>query len=89
MGLATTKMSSRGQVVIPEEIRKELELKEGARFVVLHHGDAVIFKIISAPSADEFRSLLKKVRSQVKKAGIKKSDVNIAIKRVREKNGHG
>ncbi|NDG28306.1 MAG: AbrB family transcriptional regulator, partial [Proteobacteria bacterium] len=31
MALATTKMLSRGQVVIPEEIRLKLKLKEGSR----------------------------------------------------------
>ena len=29
--LATTKMTSRGQVVIPEDIRKRLNLKVGAK----------------------------------------------------------
>jgi len=32
-GLATTRMSSKGQVVIPEEIRKRLRLKAGCQFV--------------------------------------------------------
>ena len=34
--LATTKMSSRGQVVIPEAVRNEMGLKAGDEFVVLH-----------------------------------------------------
>ena len=33
--VATTKMSSKGQVVIPENIRKRLNLKAGAQFVVV------------------------------------------------------
>ncbi|HDN94572.1 MAG TPA: AbrB family transcriptional regulator, partial [Nitrospirae bacterium] len=33
--LATTKMSSKGQIVIPEDIRKRLGLKPGAQFVVV------------------------------------------------------
>ncbi len=33
--LATTKLSSKGQVVIPEEIRLRLGLKEGTQFVVV------------------------------------------------------
>jgi AbrB family looped-hinge helix DNA binding protein len=32
--ISTTKMSSKGQIVIPEAIRKELGLKSGAQFVV-------------------------------------------------------
>jgi len=33
--LATTRMSSKGQIVIPEELRKRLNLKTGAQFVVV------------------------------------------------------
>ena len=33
--LATTKMSSKGQVVIPEDVRKRLNLKAGTQFVVV------------------------------------------------------
>jgi len=43
-GLATTKMSSKGQVVIPEEIRKRFGLKSGSQFVVVGEKDTVILK---------------------------------------------
>ena len=33
--LATTRMSSKGQIVIPEEIRDRLGLQSGTQFVVL------------------------------------------------------
>ena len=56
--LATTKMSSKGQVVIPEEIRKRLGLEAGAQFVVVADKDTVIMKAISPPSMDEFDTLL-------------------------------
>lgn len=83
MPVSTTKMSSRGQVVIPEEIRERAGLREGSQFVVLHHGDTVVLKIISEPSTEEFQEMLKTVRAQVRKAGLKKSDLTAAIKRVR------
>ena len=37
--VATTKLSSKGQVVIPEEIRVRLGLKTGAEFVVVGERD--------------------------------------------------
>ena len=45
----TTKMSSKGQVVIPEDIRTRLGLKPGAQFVVVGDNDTVILKVITAP----------------------------------------
>ena len=56
--LATTRLSSKGQVVIPEGIRDSLGLKTGVQFVVIGKGDSVIFKTISPPSFDEFEDLL-------------------------------
>lgn len=81
--VATTKMSSKGQVVIPESIREELGLKPGAQFVVIGEKDVVIFKSIMPPSIDDFDSLIKKIRNQVKKAGFKKADLETIINEVR------
>ena len=67
--LATTKMTSRGQVVIPEDIRKQLNLKVGAQFVVVGEKDVVIFKSITQPSMKEFDKLVAEARRQAKEAG--------------------
>ncbi len=83
--ISTTKMSSKGQVVIPEDIRKQLNLKAGARFVVFGEKDVVILKNISPPSMEEFKSLMGRARKEAKKAGLKKSDIKDAIARVRGK----
>ena len=81
--LATTKMSSKGQVVIPEEIRKRLNLKAGSQFVVVGDNDVVILKAISLPSMDEFDTLIAEARRQCKEAGLKQSDITAAIAKVR------
>jgi len=81
--LATTKMSSKGQVVIPEDIRKQLNLKAGSQFVVVGEKDVVILKSISRPSMEEFDKLIDKARKQVKEAGLKRSDVYAAIAKAR------
>jgi AbrB family looped-hinge helix DNA binding protein len=81
--LATTKMSSKGQVVIPEDIRKRLGLKAGSQFIVVAGEDAVILKTISPPSMDEFDELVQEARRQAHKAGIKQSDIKVAVTEVR------
>jgi AbrB family looped-hinge helix DNA binding protein len=81
--LATTKMSSKGQIVIPEEIRKRLKLKTGAQFVVVGDNDVVILKSISAPSREEFDALIAAARRQAKTAGLEPAHVEEAITRAR------
>jgi AbrB family looped-hinge helix DNA binding protein len=56
--VATTKMSVKGQVVIPEEIRKRVGLNAGDRFVVVGEGDAVVLKRLRSPTMSEFQPLL-------------------------------
>ncbi len=81
--VATTKMSSKGQVVIPEEIREALGLGPGAQFVVVGAGDAVILKRISPPSMSEFDEILEDATRQARRAGMKRSDIAAALKAVR------
>jgi AbrB family looped-hinge helix DNA binding protein len=85
LNIATTKLSSKGQVVIPEDVRKELGLEPGAQFIVMGEGDLVILKKIEAPDRSEFLALAKKVRSQVRKAGMTRSDVKNAVRSVRRR----
>jgi AbrB family looped-hinge helix DNA binding protein len=81
--LATAKMTSRGQVVIPEDIRKRLNLKVGAQFVVVGEKDVVIFKSITQPSMKEFDKLVAEAHRQAKEVGLKRSDVYAAIAKSR------
>ena len=81
--IATTKLSSKGQVVIPEEIRSRLGLETGVQFVVIGEGDVVILKAIHPPDMSEFDSVVNRARKAAKKAGLKRSDVEEAIERVR------
>ena len=80
---STTKMSSKGQVVIPEAIRKQLGLEPGDQFVVVAGKDAVILKTIAAPAMDEFDELLAEARKQARRAGLTRSDVTDALAAVR------
>jgi AbrB family looped-hinge helix DNA binding protein len=81
--LATTRMSSKGQVVIPEAIRKRLDLKEGAQFLVLGEEDVVILKVVIPPHMNEFDGLIKKARKQAKEAGLRPKDISSAVTKAR------
>ncbi len=81
--VATTRMSSKGQVVIPEEVRNQLGLKTGDQFVVLGEGDAVILKSITPPSMRDFDTVIEKARKQARAARMKRSDIAKAVASVR------
>ncbi len=82
--LGTTRMSSKGQVVIPEKIRKALHLEPGSEFAVIALEDTVMLKMIQPPSMDEMEGILERSRRYAKEKGLKPSDVEIAIGEVRE-----
>jgi len=86
---ATTKLSSRGQVVIPEEIRKRLGLEPGAQFVVVGEGDVVVLKALKPPRMADFKALLDQAQQSAEAAGLTPDDVEQAIQEVRRESEGG
>ena len=80
----THRVGPKGQVVIPEEIRRRLHLDTGAQFVVVGEGDVVVLKAIKPPSMDQFGNLISAARKAAKKAGMKRRDVAAAVKEARK-----
>lgn len=78
-------MSSRGQVVIPGDIRKQLGLEEGTRFMVYSDGVNLLMKPIVTPSAEAFKKMVRASQKHAKAARLKKSDIAKAIKEVRKR----
>ena len=67
---ATAKMSTKGQIVIPENIREEMGLQAGVEFILITEGDSVILKKLYAPSNAALKNLLDTANRNAKKAGI-------------------
>lgn len=80
-----TSVSSRGQVVIPNDIRKQMGLEEGTKLMVFSDGVNLLMKPVMAPSAESFKKLIRDSHRYAKEAGIKKSDVEEAIQKVRRR----
>ena len=81
--VATTKLSSKGQVVIPEEIRRRLGLKAGAQFVVVGEGDVVVLKAVQPPAMHQFDELVGGARKAARKVGMKRAAIARAVGEVR------
>ena len=77
--LATTKMSAKGQVVIPENVRRRLGLQPGDQFVVIGNKDVVILKVIAPPSIGEFNQLIAEARKTARRAKLKRTDISRAV----------
>ena len=80
---ATTTLSSKGLVVIPQEILARLGLKAGAQFVVLGDKDVVIFKGPSAPAKSDFTELVQQARRTARRPGMRRGDIAKAVTKAR------
>jgi len=56
-----TKISSKGQLVIPRGIRKELNIKDGDIFATKREKDMIVLKKIKDPILEKDLRILKKV----------------------------
>ena len=58
-----TKISSKGQIVIPQKIRNELNMKEGSVLVIDKMKDMVMIKKIDEDLINQFKRSLEDVKS--------------------------
>lgn len=83
--LTTTRMSSKGQIVIPEELRKAFGWNKGTSFIVVGRPDAIMLQPVTMPDMARFDGLITESRRQAKAAGLRVGDVAAAITRARSK----
>ena len=82
---ATTRLSSRGRVEIPEEIRIRLGLEAGTELIVLAENDVVVLKAIEPPSMDEYDEIVSEARKQARAVGLRPNDIRAAIRAARSR----
>jgi AbrB family looped-hinge helix DNA binding protein len=74
-----TKISSKGQVVIPKPIRDNLDLMEGDKLIAYARGDIIILKRLNG--RESILSLLSQpIREKVEEHSITRKDVEDAVK---------
>jgi AbrB family looped-hinge helix DNA binding protein len=84
---ATTKVSSKGQVVIPDVVKKAAGIREGEDLLVVAIGDTIVMKKLSAVS---FREVVKPIWRTVRSLGLSGEDLNELIEeaRTQARSGH-
>ncbi len=77
-----TTMSEKGQVVIPQSIRKELGIKPKTKFLVFGRGDTVIMKKLELPDVKkEWEEIFKMMDTKGLKFSEKQIQEEIAAVR--------
>lgn len=75
----TTRLSSRGQVVLPKPLRDRLGLHEGEILAVYGEGDTVVLKRLRAPALKDMKKLHSRMSKHARVKGIKPGDVERAL----------
>ena len=82
-------MSSKGQIVIPQDIREELNAKEGTVFAVIGSKDTIVLKKIEMPSKHvlikELAAIAKEGKKRLEQKRIKESDIPEIVQKSRGK----
>jgi antitoxin PrlF len=77
-----SRITSKGQITIPIEIRKKLNLKTGDKVIFIEDGDKIIFANSSMIALKEFQQAMK---GEAEKQGIySEDDLNKLVKEVRK-----
>lgn len=77
-------MSSKGQFVVPREIREEMGLEKQDKFVIVHDKDSILLKRINREEANKaMLKLMDTIADKFTKASLKKSDIEEEIRRSR------
>ena len=71
------KMSPKGQLVVPQEVRKQASFEPGDRFVAMPVEEGVLFKKVDLKK--EFERLSKETTTHFKKHKITQKDIDEAV----------
>lgn len=78
------KMSKKGQLVVPKDIREKEHLEPSDKFIAIPIKDGVIFKRIKIDLDKEYIELKKKVRERFEEEEIDEDEVEKAVEWARE-----
>ena len=89
MAVEMIKMSSKGQIVIPKDIRAEISASEGTMFAVVSGRDSIVLKKVAMPSKEDLICDLKEIAKEGKKKleakGIKEADIPNIVEKSRKR----
>lgn len=85
MDIDLTRLSEKGQVVIPSGLRKHLGLTEGARFLVMGIDDTIILrKIELSKERMRLKELVRLSRRKAERVGFTEKEIDRLIHKIRK-----
>lgn len=68
-------VSSRGQVSIPADVRRKMDLEEGAKLLVVSQGDNILLKKVGESFVEKsIEDILEPMWREAEKAGLSEED---------------
>jgi len=85
MVVELTRLSQKGQVVIPTSVRRKLGLKQGMRFLVIGIGDTVVLRRLElGEEAMKIKQALVESRRKAEKIGFTQKEIEKLIHETRK-----
>lgn len=85
MSVDVLTVSSKGQVVLPAEVRRKMSISAGDKLASYVTDDMIVLKRIELPTFEQFRAQLDEAKSWAASVGYTEEDVNDIVKSVRKK----
>jgi AbrB family looped-hinge helix DNA binding protein len=85
MALELTRLSHKGQVVIPTQVRRKMGLKEGTKFLVVGLEDIIVLRRLQLSEEKlKLKKLLAEARSSAKTQGLSDKEIERLLHAVRK-----
>lgn len=85
MNIDIVRVSSKGQIALPVDMRKALSISDGDGLAVFATDEVIVLKPLRLPTAKEFSKWLEEAQAWAKEAGVTEEDLGGIVKSVRIK----
>lgn len=87
MSVEVLTVSSKGQVVLPVDMRKELSIEYGDKLAAYASDGVIMLKRIEIPTEKDFMAKMDEAQEWAQTVGMTEDDITEAIKAVRKSRG--
>jgi AbrB family looped-hinge helix DNA binding protein len=85
VALELTRLSQKGQVVIPTQVRRKMGLKEGTKFLVVGLEDIIVLRRLQLSEERlKLKKLLAEARSSARTQGLTEKEIERLVQAVRK-----